>query len=289
MSGTERIEIEDFYGHNMCRRYGGIRPRHEKIESILSQNLKEYGKLIEQFHSYTDQFLSISLSPTPQLPTEPAWVNGFFPAFDSIALFGLISQLKPKLYLEIGSGYSTAFAAKAKALNSPQTRIVSIDPYPRSEIDTICDEIIRKPLEECDLSIFDELSENDIVFFDGTHRVLQNSDAEVFFFDIMPRLMPEVYIHFHDIFWPSDYPEEWVKLSIFLVKTRQSARREVQFWMRRIRSGKNASTASCRSSGVGLRVMRNRPSGATSQERIGTVRPKAESSKSRSGAPNASR
>lgn len=209
MSKTNQVEIEDFYPHNMCCRYGGIRPRHEKIESVFSQNLKEYEKLIDRFHFYINQFLAIPLLTSPGSPSEPAWFNGFIPAFDAISLFGLISIIKPKVYMEIGSGHSTKFAAKAKELNSPQTRIVSIDPCPRSEIDAICDEIIRKPLEECDMAIFDGLSDNDILFFDGTHRVLQNSDTEVFFFDVMPHLKHDIYIHLHDIFWPFDYPDEW--------------------------------------------------------------------------------
>ena len=40
---------------------------------------------------------------------------------------------------------------------------------------------------------------------------MQNSDTEVFFFDILPRLKRNVYIHLHDIFWPFDYPDEWAK------------------------------------------------------------------------------
>ena len=30
------------------------------------------------------------------------------------------------------------------------------------------------------------------------------------FFEVLPRLAPGVWIHFHDIFWPLDYPAEWV-------------------------------------------------------------------------------
>jgi hypothetical protein len=211
MSETSMIEIEDFYSHNMCRRYGGIRPRHKEIEAIFSRNLNEYKKWIDQFSAYTDQLRSISRSPAPIASAEPVWLNGYFPPLDAVSLYGLISILEPAIYLEVGSGASTSFAAKAKTLNSPETRIVSIDPCPRSEIDDLCDEVIRKPLEECDLSIYDQLTENDIAFFDGTHRVLQNSDTTVFIFDVLPRLQRGVYIHFHDIFWPFDYPDEWVK------------------------------------------------------------------------------
>jgi hypothetical protein len=113
--------------------------------------------------------------------------------------------------LEIGSGNSTKFAAKARALNSRETKIISIDPNPRVEIDRLCDQVIRSPLESVDLHIFDQLSAGDILFFDGSHRVFENSDVTVFFIDILPYLKSGVYIHIHDILWPADYPPGWEK------------------------------------------------------------------------------
>jgi hypothetical protein len=206
------VKIEDYYPHNRCRRYGEIAPQHALIESVLAVQSEEYEKRIKEFTSFMDQFLTIPFFSSSAISAkEPIWNNGFFPVFDAISLFGFISTLKPRIYFEIGSGHSTRIAAKAKALNSPSTRIVSIDPFPRTEINELCDEVIRKPLEECDLFVFDELSDNDILFFDGSHRVLQNSDMEVFFFDILPRLKRNVYIHLHDIYWPFDYPDEWAQ------------------------------------------------------------------------------
>ncbi len=61
------------------------------------------------------------------------------------------------------------------------------------------------------MALFDKLTKNDILFFDGSHRVLQNSDTTVLFLDVIPRVKPEVYIHLHDICWPTDYPDEWAK------------------------------------------------------------------------------
>ncbi len=30
-------------------------------------------------------------------------------------------------------------------------------------------------------------------------------------FEILPRLKPGVLIHVHDIYWPFDYPQEWIR------------------------------------------------------------------------------
>lgn len=91
------------------------------------------------------------------------------------------------------------------------TEITSIDPYPRAEIDQISNLVYRKGVEEIDLSLFDSLSENDIVFFDGSHRSFQNSDVTVFFLEIIPRLKPGVVVGVHDIFLPNDYPPDWLE------------------------------------------------------------------------------
>jgi hypothetical protein len=203
------IVLDDFYPINPMPRYGFGRPFPPKILEVLEQGLSEYQHMLESFRPFTHQLLQIARDPSPIHPEQPAWINGFLPGLDSLALFGLVSTLKPKLFLEIGSGNSTRFAARAKALNSPQTKIISIDPYPRVEIDQLCDEIVREPLEAVDLSVFEQLSAGDVLFFDGSHRVFQNSDVTVFFIDILPYLKSGVYIHIHDIVWPLDYPPGW--------------------------------------------------------------------------------
>jgi glycosyltransferase involved in cell wall biosynthesis len=203
------LTIVDYYPIHPAPRYGHGKPLHPQILDALERGLSDYRQLLQSFLPLSQQLLQIPRAPDRQRPTEPAWIIGFFPGLDALILFGLVSTLKPRLFLEIGSGNSTKFAAKAKALNSPATRIVSVDPTPRVEVDQLCDEVIRAPLEAVDLGIFDEVEPGDIVFFDGSHRVFQNSDVTVFFLEILPKLKSGVYVHIHDILWPSDYPPGW--------------------------------------------------------------------------------
>lgn len=44
------------------------------------------------------------------------------------------------------------------------------------------------------------------------HQIKVGNEVLYFFFEIMPRLKKGVMIHFHDIFWPFEYPEEWVEV-----------------------------------------------------------------------------
>lgn len=136
-------------------------------------------------------------------------MTGWFPPMDAAVLMGMIGTRRPARYLEIGSGNSTLYARHAVRAASLGTRIVSIDPSPRADVDAICDQVIRVPFERCDLSVFDEIAPGDIVMYDGSHRVVQNSDATAFFLEVLPRLPPGVLVHVHDIFWPVDYPPDW--------------------------------------------------------------------------------
>lgn len=206
---TTRVEIDDYYPHDIKPRYGGSNPVHPELEAILKKGLASYEKTVQSFVPYLDQLKKIPFDMDPESPQMPYWNNGFIPGLDGVALYCLAAELKPKLYIEVGSGNSTRFLYHSLKANQVDTRIVSIDPFPRAEIDELCDTVIRKPLEECDISLFDQLEPGDFLFFDGSHRVLQNSDNTVFFLEVLPRIKPGVIVHIHDIMLPADYPIEW--------------------------------------------------------------------------------
>ena len=109
--------------------------------------------------------------------------------------------------MEIGSGVSTLFAARAVKDHKLETSIISIDPDPRAEVDAVCHQVVRAGLETCDLAIFSQLEAGDILFLDGSHRSFMNSDVTVFMMDVLPMLKPGVIIGIHDIVLPYDYHE----------------------------------------------------------------------------------
>jgi hypothetical protein len=68
---------------------------------------------------------------------------------------------------------------------------------------------VRKPLEAADLSVFSELTANDVVYIDCSHRAFMNSDVTTFFLEVLPTLAAGVVVGVHDILLPYDYPNEW--------------------------------------------------------------------------------
>lgn len=61
-----------------------------------------------------------------------------------------------------------------------------------------------------EIELFESLQANDILFIDSTHVCKTYSDVNRIFFEILPHLSSGVHIHFHDIFYPFEYPRKWV-------------------------------------------------------------------------------
>ncbi|MBO4738354.1 MAG: class I SAM-dependent methyltransferase [Bacteroidales bacterium] len=188
------------------------RPRfspHSLMYELINKNRVEYKELLQSFLEYTNNIQIIKdkkCEPNEELPT---WNNGYLSGLDIVTLYGMIAQFTPKKYIEIGSGNSTKVVYKSVQENNLQTKIISIDPMPRTNIDHLADTIIRKPIENLEniSFILKTLDKNDILFIDNSHRVFSNSDAMVCFMEILPMLKKGVIVHFHDIYLPYDYPQ----------------------------------------------------------------------------------
>lgn len=196
------------YPHNPKHRYGWGKPPHPVLYDILNKERERYSNILKSFLPFKESFQAIALSETMS-SEEPDFYNSFLPPLDSLALYAIISLEKPKRYFEIGSGNSTKFAKRAIRDLELETGITSIDPHPLTEINSICDCVIRQRVEELDLTVFDELESGDILYIDGSHYCFQNSDVTVVFLDILPRLKAGVIVQIHDVFLPYDYPPIW--------------------------------------------------------------------------------
>lgn len=192
-------------------RWGYDRPSHARLRALLGRHGATYERELRGVARHVDALRRIAVTVDDAGPEEPAWINGFLPGLDGALLYGLLREHTPARYLEIGSGNSTKFVARARRDGGLQTHLTSIDPAPRAEIDTLCDEVIRAPLEGVDLGVIARLQPGDMLFFDGSHRVFMNADTVAFFLDVLPLLPPGVLVGVHDIRLPDDYPPEFAE------------------------------------------------------------------------------
>jgi len=186
------------------RRWTEERP-HAGLEAIIASGKDRYIETLKSFVADADTLSRIPLKAAAG-SLEPVWDNIFFSGFDSISLYGYLKKYRPKTYLEIGSGNSTLFARRTIQDHALPTQIISVDPEPRVGIDSQCDDVMRKRLQDLNWrALFSLVFPGDIVFFDGSHRAFQDSDVTVFFTEVLPMLPAGVLIGIHDIYLPADY------------------------------------------------------------------------------------
>ena len=143
-----------------------------------------------------------SVLPVAETVKREYWDNDWLPPLDAIAVMAFIARQKPKTYFEVGSGYSTIAARHVINKLGLGTRIVSVDPKPRADIDKLCDEAIRSPFEKLTPDDYRIIEPGDVVFIDNSHYCFQGSDATAVFIDFIPSLPSGVIIGIHDVFLP---------------------------------------------------------------------------------------
>jgi Methyltransferase domain len=148
--------------------------------------------------------------------------NGSFGETDGDILYSVIRHFRPRKLIEIGSGWSTVLADHALKTNRRETgqpfELVAIEPYPPSFLrdESIeLSQLIAEKVQDVDLSHFESLEENDILFIDSSHVAKIGSDVCWEIFEILPRLKKGVIVHFHDIFFPFEYPKSWITQNHF--------------------------------------------------------------------------
>jgi predicted O-methyltransferase YrrM len=136
--------------------------------------------------------------------------NGYFEAVDAEVLYCMLRHFRPRTVIEVGSGFSTLITRQALDANGTESRLVAVDPEPRTSLLGVIDEHIASPVEEVDPDVFARLETNDVLFIDSSHEVRAGGDVNFLFFNVLPRLKPGVLVHVHDIFLPYEYPRRWI-------------------------------------------------------------------------------
>ena len=141
--------------------------------------------------------------------------NPHYSYTDGVILFCMLSYLRPRRLIEIGSGFSTCAILDTNRLCGLQTHITSIDPDAELLRSLIGQSshlltIIERRVQDVDLQLIDQLDTGDVLFIDSTHVSKLDSDVNYIFFEILPRLKPGVIIHLHDIYAGFEYPDAWL-------------------------------------------------------------------------------
>jgi len=184
----------------------------------IDWNIQEQLEHMEQF-TFTDELKEFPLGKTDDLHFY--FDNSAFKSGDAEYWYQLIRLTKPGKIVEVGSGHSTLMAIHAIRKNQEENpdyrcKHVCIEPYEMPWLEKTGVSVLRKKVEDVDISFFSDLEENDILFIDSSHIIRPEGDVLFEYLELLPCLNKGVIVHVHDIFSPRNYLDNWLTAEVRL-------------------------------------------------------------------------
>ncbi|MBI1209139.1 MAG: class I SAM-dependent methyltransferase [Azospirillum sp.] len=183
----------------------GSLPPYPAIEALLAGARSQFTTVLGWIDGLASSLAGFDHARAP----EPRWQQDWFPRLDGAAAYALVRRLTPARIVEIGSGHSTRFLARAVRDQGLTTTITAIDPRPRADIARLPVRHLAATVQAAGLAPFAELAAGDLVFIDSSHIAMPGTDVDYLLGRVVAGLPAGVLIHLHDILLPDDYPAEW--------------------------------------------------------------------------------
>lgn len=184
--------------------------RYGAIADLFEAALPEMAAAIDAVEAVAEDLKKIARDGKAP---EPRWGQDWFCGLDAAMLYAQIRRHRPARVIEIGSGHSTRFAARAIADGGLDTRLIAIDPEPRADLAALKVEWHRETLQQALANsggrVIAELRPGDLLFVDSSHILMPGTDVELILAELLPRLPSGTLVHVHDIFLPEPYPQDW--------------------------------------------------------------------------------
>jgi hypothetical protein len=135
--------------------------------------------------------------------------EGYGP-IESDVLFAFITRYLPARIIQVGAGVSTAIILHAAEFAGYKPEILCIDPHPTRflarSVASGAIRLIGRKVQDVDIGLLTALNPGDLLFIDSTHAVKPCGDVNYLILEVLPLLRAGVWVHFHDIYFPYDYP-----------------------------------------------------------------------------------
>jgi Methyltransferase domain len=148
-------------------------------------------------------------------------VNGSFMAGDAHVYYAVLREQRPRRVVEVGAGRSTQVAVAAMAANRAEghdATLTAIDPSPPSYIASALverDQLLVAKVQDVDIDLLTGLERGDVFFIDSSHLVRGGGDVLFQLCEVVARLKPGVFVHFHDISLPKPYPRTYFEQGLY--------------------------------------------------------------------------
>lgn len=166
----------------------GRRPAYAPVEALFAARQGDFAAVLGWLDALRDDLRRIGADPAPA----PRWRQDWFPRLDAAVAHAVVRRLRPRRILEVGSGHSTRFlaraledAAAAGELDPGDHDLLAIDPSPRADLSVLADagrlRLIRSTLQDADRSAFEALRGGDLLSIDSSHVLMPGSDVDLLF------------------------------------------------------------------------------------------------------------
>jgi predicted O-methyltransferase YrrM len=183
----------------------GTRAPYDAIEALFAAHEAVFLALLDRVEEQRATLLAI--------PAEGArgarWNQDWFPRLDAAIAYTMVRAAKPALIVEIGSGHSTRFMARAIAEGKLDARLRAIDPAPRAPLEGLPVEHVARDLHRAGDDLLAGFAAGDVLFIDSSHILMPGTDVDRLLNRVLPALPSGALVHVHDVFLPDDYPAPW--------------------------------------------------------------------------------
>lgn len=204
------------------RRAEYIYPAPPETLAGIDLRVEQQLQLLRQFETY---YAEMSFVDGPNPGRRYYSPNGAFPRQDAFVLHAMIRHFQPRRLVEIGCGFSSCMVLDTLEQLGWKTRLTFVEPYPELLLqltkpeDRKHYELKTNYIQDIPLDFYTSLEANDILFVDTSHVSKIGGDVNHIFFQILPVLKRGVLIHFHDIWYPFEYPRDWLERGMFWNET----------------------------------------------------------------------
>jgi hypothetical protein len=174
------------------------------LDARFAARTKAFLDLLSEIEAWVPHLLTMR-GPAPA----PRFDQDWFARLDAAAAYAIVRRAKPHRIVEVGSGHSTRFLARAIIDADLKTNLTCIDPAPRASLEALAVDWLPLLLQDAPETCFVGLGPGDLLFIDSSHVLMPGSDVDRLVNHVLPLLAPGVIIHVHDIFLPDPYPEDW--------------------------------------------------------------------------------
>jgi hypothetical protein len=189
----------------------------EKLPSELAGIDLRPDEQLEMFSTIARIAKGFDVSDRPTEPWRYHSSNDDYGVGDALTLHGMLRHLRPTRIVAVGGGYAPAMildTVEHYLGGRVDVTVIERDTEALHSVLRATDHgqvtVITNAVQDVALDVFTALQAGDVLFFDSSRVLKTGSDVAWVYANVLPNLNAGVYVHIHGVFYPFEYPHEWV-------------------------------------------------------------------------------